>query len=128
MECKATFFVISLFDNISLGEKVMASGNKLFGKRIRELREKNNLTQEKLAEILDLDYQTISRIETGYYFTSYENLEKFAKAFKVEIKDLFSTKHLEDELDVEKDVIKMLKKATEEEKKLIYKIVSSIIN
>ena len=79
MECKATFFVISLFDNISLGEKVMASGNKLFGKRIRELREKNNLTQEKLAEILDLDYQTISRIETGYYFTSYENLEKFAK-------------------------------------------------
>ncbi len=128
MECKATFFVISLFDNISLGEKVMASGNKLFGKRIRELREKNNLTQEKLAEILDLDYQTISRIETGYYFTSYENLEKFAKAFQVEIKDLFSIKHLEDELDVEKDVIKMLKKATEEEKKLIYKIVSSIIN
>ena len=128
MKCKTTFFVISLFDNISLGEKVMASGNKLFGKRIRELREKNNLTQEKLAEILDLDYQTISRIETGYYFTSYDNLEKFAKAFNVEIKDLFSTKHLVEELDVEKEVIKMLKKATKEEKKLIYKIVSSIVN
>ncbi len=106
----------------------MASGNKLFGKRIRELREKNNLTQEKLAEILDLDYQTISRIETGYYFTSYENLEKFAKAFNVEIKDLFSTKHLEEELNVEKEVIKILKKATKEEKKLIYKIVCSILN
>ena len=106
----------------------MASGNKLFGKRIKELREKNNLTQEKLAEILDLDYQTISRIETGYYFTSYENLEKFAKAFNVEIKALFETKHLEEELDFEKEIINMLKRATKEEKKLIYKIVNDIIN
>ncbi len=106
----------------------MASGNKLFGKRIRELREKNNLTQEKLAEILELDYQTISRIETGYYFTSYENLEKFAKAFNVEIKALFETKHLEEELDFEKEIINMLKRATKEEKKLIYKIVNDIIN
>ena len=106
----------------------MASGNKLFGKRIRELREKNNLTQEKLAEILELDYQTISRIETGYYFTSYENLEKFAKAFNVEIKALFETKHIEEELDFEKEIINMLKRATKEEKKLIYKIVNDIIN
>lgn len=106
----------------------MASGNKLFGKRIRELREKNNLTQEKLAEILELDYQTISRIETGYYFTSYENLEKFAKAFNVEIKALFETKHLEEELDFEKEIINMLKRVTKEEKKLIYKIVNDIIN
>ena len=106
----------------------MASGNKLFGKRIRELREKNNLTQEKLAEILELVYQTISRIETGYYFTSYENLEKFAKAFNVEIKALFETKHLEEELDFEKEIINMLKRATKEEKKLIYKIVNDIIN
>lgn len=105
----------------------MASGNKLFGKRIRELREKNNLTQEKLAEILDLDYQTISRIETGSYFTSYENLEKFAKAFHVEIKDLFDTKHLEETINLEKEITKILKKATQDEKKLIYKIISSII-
>ena len=105
----------------------MASGNKLFGKRIKELREKNHYTQEKLAEILNLDYQTISRIETGSYFTSYENLEKFAKAFHVEIKDLFDTKHLEDTINLEKEITKILKKATQDEKKLIYKIISSII-
>lgn len=105
----------------------MASGNKLFGKRIKELREKNHYTQEKLAEILNLDYQTISRIETGSYFTSYENLEKFAKAFHVEIKDLFDTKHLEETINLEKEITKILKKATQDEKKLIYKIISSII-
>ena len=105
----------------------MASGNKLFGKRIKELREKNRYTQEQLSEIVDLDYQTISRIETGYYFTSYENLEKLAKAFHVEIKDLFDTKHLEETVDLEKEITKMFKQASEEEKKLIYKIVSAII-
>lgn len=106
----------------------MASGNKLFGKRIRELREKNNLTQEKLAEILDLDYQTISRIETGYYFTSYDKLEKFAKAFNVEIKDLFYTKHLEDEIDIEAKLIELIKKASKKEKNLIYKIACAVVN
>ena len=95
----------------------MASGNKLFGKRIKELREKNLYTQEQLSEIVDLDYQTISRIETGYYFTSYENL----------IKDLFDTKHLEETIDLEKEITKMFKQASEEEKKIIYKIVSAII-
>lgn len=117
-----------LFVNITLGDINMASGNKLFGKRIKELREKNNLTQEKLAEILELDYQTISRIETGYYFTSYDNLEKFATAFNVEIRDLFSTKHLEDKIDIEKEIISLIKKASIKEKKLIYKIVYSVVN
>ena len=105
----------------------MASGNKLFGKRIKELREKNRYTQEQLSEIIDLDYQTISRIETGYYLTSYENLEKLAKAFHVEIKDLFDTKHLEETVNLEKEITKMLEQSSEEEKKLIYKIVSAVI-
>ena len=58
----------------------MSSGNKVFGKRIKELRERKKLTQEKLAEKVGLDLQTISRIETGYYFTSFENLEKLANS------------------------------------------------
>ena len=33
----------------------MSSGNKVFGKRIKELRERKKLTQEKLAEKVGLD-------------------------------------------------------------------------
>lgn len=69
---------------------------KLFGNRIKEIRKKEKLTQEKLAEMVGLDVQTISRIETGYYFTSFENLEKIATALNVDIKDLFDFQHLED--------------------------------
>ncbi len=32
----------------------MSSGNKVFGKRIKELRERKKLTQEKLANALDV--------------------------------------------------------------------------
>ncbi len=105
----------------------MASGNKLFGKRIKELREKKRYTQEKLAEVLGLDYQTISRIETGYYFTSYDNLEKLATALDVEVKDLFQTKHLEEDSEITTQIIKILENASSEEKRLIFKVITSIL-
>lgn len=68
----------------------MKSGNKSFGKRLRILRDIKGYTQEELAELVDLEYQTISRIETGTYFTSYETLDKLAKALDVPIKELFN--------------------------------------
>ena len=55
----------------------MSSAISLFGKRIKEIRKQQNFTQEKLAEILDVDVKTISRLEKGYYFTPYENLENY---------------------------------------------------
>ena len=35
-----------------------------FGQRIRELRRKNNMTQEELAELLSISSQAVSRLET----------------------------------------------------------------
>jgi transcriptional regulator with XRE-family HTH domain len=35
-----------------------------FGQRIRELRRKNNMTQEELAELLSISSQAVSRWET----------------------------------------------------------------
>lgn len=82
----------------------MSSGNKVFGKRIKELRERKKLTQERLAEKVGLDLQTISRIETGYYFTSFENLEKLANALDVTMADLFNFGHLKTKEELIKDV------------------------
>lgn len=87
----------------------MKSTIELFGKRIKEIRKNKKMTQEKLAEIVDLDCQTISRIETGYYFTSYENLEKLATALEVEIKDFFDFQYLQ-EREKEKLKIDILNK------------------
>lgn len=87
----------------------MSSGNKLFGKRIKELREANSYTQEQLAEQVGLEYQTISRIETGYYFTSYENLLKLSAGLKVPIHELFNYEHFTNDIRQESiDIIKTM--------------------
>ncbi len=83
------------------------AGNKDFGKHIKKLREAKGYSQEQLAELVGLEYQTISRIETGYYFTSYENLQKIAKALNLTIKDLFDFS--EDEL-TKAELIKLITK------------------
>ena len=70
---------------------------KLFGKRIKELRTKENLTQEQLAEILNIGERNLSKIECGVNFVSAETLEKLSEALKVSFKDLFDFEHLRSE-------------------------------
>ena len=94
----------------------MQQSMKLFGRRIKEIRKRRGITQEKLAELLDLDNQTISRIETGSFFTSFENLEKMAEILNVKIKDFFDFEHLKDNSELKKELI--LKIAAFDSKKL----------
>lgn len=63
--------------------------NKYIGNKIREFREKRNLTQEEIAEYLDTTAQTISRYEIGDRKTNQDILFKLAEYFKVSINDFF---------------------------------------
>ncbi|MBQ8169013.1 helix-turn-helix transcriptional regulator [bacterium] len=104
----------------------MASGNKEFGKRIKELRESRKLTQEQLAELMGLDYQSISRIETGVYFTNYENLNKFANVFNVQIKDLFDYGHIQTAELLKLNIKNELDILNSAELSFLYKILQSL--
>ena len=54
------------------------------GKKIRELREKYNYTQEELSEKADIDYKYIQRIEGKTPPNlKLETLERLAKTFKL---------------------------------------------
>lgn len=101
----------------------MSSGNKVFGKRIKELRERKKLTQEKLAEKVGLDLQTISRIETGYYFTSFENLEKLADALDVTMADLFNFGHVKPKEELIKEINTELSISSEKDVQRIHKLI-----
>ncbi len=62
----------------------MADINKRFGKRLKQLREKHDLTQEGLAELSGVDYKYIQRLEGSKPSSpSLTILEKIAKAFKL---------------------------------------------
>lgn len=60
-----------------------------FGIRLQEIRKAKGLTQAQLAEMVDLEITTISRIENGTRFPLKENIEKFVKVLDCNIKDLF---------------------------------------
>jgi len=60
-----------------------------FGKRVKQLRLSKGYSQEKLAEISNLDRTYILGIEAGKRNVSLEIINKLAKAFEIEIHKLF---------------------------------------
>ena len=53
------------------------------GKRIKQLREKNNMTQEVFADKCGLDRTYITSLERGERNISIVNLEKISNAFNI---------------------------------------------
>ena len=64
--------------------------------RIKELREKFGITQEALANKVDVTRQTILFLEKGKYNPSLRLAYKIARLFNAKIEDVFS---FEDETD-----------------------------
>jgi len=61
-----------------------------FGKRVKELRKKKNLSQERLAHICGLDRTYINSVENGKRNISIKNIEKILKALDVTWCNFFS--------------------------------------
>ena len=62
---------------------------ELLGLKIKEVRKQRKITQEQLAEMLDLDVGYISKLEVGRNFPTIGTLEKIAEALDVELYELF---------------------------------------
>lgn len=60
-----------------------ASVKGIFGKVIRQVREEKGITQEKLAELAEVDRTYIYRIETGKRSPSLDIVFRIADALKV---------------------------------------------
>jgi len=62
------------------------------GKRLKQIRLDSNLTQEVLAEKLNIHPTYIGKLEGGKNNPSVLLMYKFARIFKLELKDLFDFK------------------------------------
>lgn len=60
------------------------------GLKIRVERQKKKLSQEKLAELSELNRNFIGMIERGETNVTVKNLESIANALNLEIKELFN--------------------------------------
>ena len=99
----------------------------LFGRKIRELRKKQNYTQAQLAEKVGVDNKHISCIESGKNFPSPDLISRLANAFLVEPKDLFEFYHLKENTNLKKDIIEMISSLSNYELELTYKYVRTFI-
>ena len=98
---------------------------KMFGKRLRELRVEKNLTQETVAELIDIKPENYSRIENGLSFPKPENIEKISKALNVEIAELFQFQHLNNYDQIKELVIQKIN-TNKDVTIIVYKFLKSL--
>lgn len=67
------------------------SSKQKLGKKLREIRKSQGLSQEQLGFAAKVDRSYISEIENGLRNPSLQTLEKLAKALKVKLSDLTSS-------------------------------------
>lgn len=60
-----------------------------FGKRIKEIRNNQGISQEKFALLIDMDRTYYASVESGKRNVSINNIEKIAKGFNISLEELF---------------------------------------
>ncbi len=99
---------------------------KLLGKRIKELRKRKGLTQEKLAELVNLEPASICNIENGYNYPSFQNLEKIISILNVSFINVFKFTHLNEKKELLTEINSMLNLSPEKIQDA-YKVVKALI-
>jgi len=105
----------------------MSKIKELLGKRIKEIRLAKGLTQEQLSELTNIGASSLSKIESGIYHPNDDNLEKIAQALQIEPYKLYMCNYYKSTDELRYDINNMLNQATDDEIRLVYKILDSIL-
>ncbi len=103
----------------------MSNLAKKLGKRLQEIRKIRNLTQSQLAELVNLEIMTISRIENGVQYPKPENIEKFAKVLNINVRELYDFCHFESKKDLIKELCDLMKVSSVKDLQFYKKIIMS---
>ena len=98
---------------------------KQLGQKIKQVRKSKKITQEKLAEIIGVDFGYISKLEVGQNFPSIPTLNKIAQALDVDISIFFNYYNLQD-LNISEEIVSELKAMPIEQQVSLYKFINAI--
>jgi transcriptional regulator with XRE-family HTH domain len=104
----------------------MKSTKELLGARIKELRKACKFSQEELAEMIGVEPQHMSRVESGRSYPSLDRLEKISTALNVPLKDFFEFMHLEDAAERLENIDNLAKDLSEERQRFVYRMIKSL--
>ncbi len=99
---------------------------KLIGLRIKELRKKRKLSQERLAEFAAITAAHMSNIETGKENPTIDTVSRLALALDINVADLFEFQHLSSRRELQKIIVDTAKKAHDDELRLIVKFIKTM--
>ncbi len=98
---------------------------KLLGKRVKEIRKKRGLTQEQLAELVDIGTPNISYIENGKFYPSYETFIGLLDALNVEPCELFAFDMTKSAEELKQEMIEAFNN-DEKLLRLVYKLYRAV--
>ena len=104
----------------------MTSLKQKFGKRVKELRKNKGLTQEQLAELINIEPPNVSKLENGLHFPQPEKIEKIASALEVSIQELFYFEHFQSREQLIIDIKNSLNEFDLNSLELIYKFIHEL--
>lgn len=100
---------------------------KALGKRIKLARIEKELTQERLAEMVDLSPTHMSNIESGTANVSLPSLVNIANALSLSLDDLLSDSVIHARASLEREFQRMLDSCTEYEMRIVRDAAQAII-
>ena len=99
---------------------------KLLGQRIKELRKSQNITQEQLAELVNVEPTTISNIECGRNYPNLATLEKVLNVLKSDFLEVFDFQHFDNKATLVQKIKKYIDKAEPKEIEFLYKTMVNL--
>ena len=103
---------------------------KQLGEKIKRLRKSRRLTQEQMAELIDIAPRNLINIELGVNFPKAETLEKILVALDVSLQKLFETDHLVDDKDLIAEIYRIIDDSKNDRATLemMYKLLKCVTN
>ena len=111
---------------LNTGVLAMPIDYKIIGKRIKKNRTKANLTQEELAEKLDISVSFQSRLERGVTKISFEKLVLTSEHLNVPISELITGTSEKSNDYLKADLHNVIKNFSKEKMQLLLNIAEAI--
>jgi transcriptional regulator with XRE-family HTH domain len=106
----------------------MENAKTLLGRRIRYFRNQRGMTQEELGPTAELSAKYLGSIERGEKNPSMDNLEKIARALKVELSELFTfEQETDNSRELKRKIDEMLKDASKKEFGIVYRVIKAVL-
>lgn len=106
----------------------MAVDYNVIGQRLKQARLSKNMTQEDLAEQLEISVAFLSRVERGNSHINLKRLTQVCKLLDVDEGYILNGVSSTSENYLSKEFSELLKKCTPEKQRLIYDIAQVIVN